>query len=260
MGTFRSYGENTFTFLFFSAVHEGDLVQKVLLPSLRQFATGHQFEEPLPVGAEADVWLFPNFGRRYGFGEPDALLLLGKWSFWFEVETWVDVQTRRPALKKSLLQLARFHYFWQALSRGGRVRRSGVHHRAIVGPTVSNDGTVKEAVLKVKGHPVLQSIRKRLAESLPYYVLLTQGKPRGLGGTGRFEGSLGDVLREVGDELEVTLRNWAAATGVDRSHIPERLRPEQCWYSYWNGHLRDRLAATGVPDPLITGGYVGVRK
>ncbi len=40
--------------------------------------------DPSGVGPDATVppewhsWLFPNFGKRYGFGEPDAMVCVGK--------------------------------------------------------------------------------------------------------------------------------------------------------------------------------------
>jgi hypothetical protein len=260
MGTFRCYGENSFTFLFFQAVRHADRVQKILLPSLRQFGTGREFSEAAPEGAEPDIWLFPNFGRRYGFGEPDALLLLGGRCFWFEVETWVDLQTGRPALKKALLQLERFCFFQQALAKGAKVRGGRVPHRAILGPTVGNDGAVKQAALKVAGHPVLRKVRQRLATADPHYVLLCQGEPRGPGGDRRFEKALAEVLQEVSDELSATFRQWTTATGSPAGGIPTLLTASQCWYSYWNGYLERRFRAQEIPNPLAAGGYVGVRK
>jgi hypothetical protein len=259
MATFQCYGENSFTFLFFQAIRDGDLLQTILLPSLRQFGTGRAFSEQVGEEEEADIWLFPNFGRGYGFGEPDALLLIGERSFWFEVETWLDFQTGLPALKQSMLQLARFHFFQQALARRGKVRRVGARHRAIVGPTMSNDGTVKEAVLKIKGHPVLQKIRQRLARSTPHYVLLCQGEPRGPGGAGRFERAMGHALQQVSDELTATFRRWTASTGTPTSRIPTMPPAQRCWYAYWNGYLDRKFRARHLPNPLTGGGYVGIR-
>ncbi len=260
MGTFQCYGENSFTFLFFHAIRHDDLVRTILLPSLRQFGTGRVFAEPVGEEEEADIWLFPNFGRTYGFGEPDALLLVGERSFWFEVETWLDFQTWLPALKHSLLQLARFHFFQQALARGGKVRQVRDRHRAIVGPTMSNDGTVKAAVLKIRSHPVLRKIRQRLARSVPHYVLLYQGEPRGPGGGRRFEKAMSNVLEEVCDGLTATFRRWAVSTGTPASRIPTMPPAERCWYAYWNGYLEDCFRARHLPNPLTVGGYVGIRK
>ena len=81
MATFQCYGENSFTFLLFQAIRDGDCVQKILLPNLRQFGTGQNFSESVGEKENPHIWLFPNFGKRYGFGEPDALLLVGKRSF-----------------------------------------------------------------------------------------------------------------------------------------------------------------------------------
>jgi len=82
-GVFRCYGENSFTFLFFQAIHQYSLVRTVLLPSLMPFGSQRRFSEELVPDSEPDIWLFPNFGKTYGFGEPDALLLIGNHCFWF---------------------------------------------------------------------------------------------------------------------------------------------------------------------------------
>src|SRR5438105_4625121 len=110
------YGENSFTFLLFKALAVKNRFQEFLIPSLRPF--GNQSSFPNVQGNDdPDIWLFPNFGRRYGFGEPDALVLWEKHSFWFEVETWVHLGTARSAVENALLQLARFHFFHDALQR-----------------------------------------------------------------------------------------------------------------------------------------------
>jgi len=82
----HAYGENSFTFLLFQAIDANDLVRRVLLPSLRHFKKQEsflqKFRKDIPDDGDLDVWLFPNFGKKDGFGEPDALMLFGPFSFW----------------------------------------------------------------------------------------------------------------------------------------------------------------------------------
>jgi len=255
-GMFRCCGENAFTFLFFQAISRGNLVRPILLPSLRQFGTGHRLSEPVRNEEEPDVWLFPNFGRKRGFGEPDALVLVGERSFWFEVETRLDIQFRLTAAKQSLLQLARFHFFQEALTRGPKVRLAGIRHRAIVGPTIGNNRRVKDAVLKIKNHPVLQKICSRLAKSTPHYVLCSQREPRGRGAAERFEVAMQRILQDVVVELSGTFEQWGAETGSD---IPSMPLPERFWYTYWNGQMEQRFSERQIPNPLAVAGYVGIR-
>jgi hypothetical protein len=258
MATLQCYGENSFTFLFFQAISHDNRVREILLPNLLRFEDGEKFAEQVGVEEETDIWLFPNFGRKYGFGEPDALLLVDNLSFWFEVETRLDFQTGLPALKQSLLQLARFHFFHQALASGSKTRRVGVPHEAILGPTISDDWSVKQAVLKCKGHPVLQAIRERLKSSVPHYVLLYEGRPTGPGGDVNFNAAMFGALQQVSGELNVTFRSWADSTGEEIDRIPKMLPKDRCWYAYWNGDLDHRFNQSGVSDPLEAGGYVRI--
>jgi hypothetical protein len=41
--------------------------------------------------------------------------------------------------------------------------------------------------------------------------------------------------------------------------LPSRVPLERCWYSYWNKHLKRAWLGAGLADPLVPGGYVGVR-
>ncbi len=119
---FHCYGENSFTFLLFQALRRTEIFPqgrfRHLLSQLLQFGNGNHFNLDISQIEEPEIWLFPNFGRRHGFGEPDALVLFGDYSFWFEVETAVNLRTGCPALERSLLQMARFHFFYQALKKG----------------------------------------------------------------------------------------------------------------------------------------------
>jgi hypothetical protein len=256
---FQCYGENSFTFLFFQAIRQHSLGRTMLLPNLKQFGSGRLFSEELDADTEPDIWLFPNFGRTYGFGEPDALLLMGNLCFWFEVETWIDLGTDPTGLSNSLLQLSRFHFLHLALARSTSLRTKGGRHRAIMGLTISNDRTVKQAVLKVKGHPVLQKIRKRFSDMTAHYVLLTHRMPTGLTGQ-RFEQAMEAALGISNDSLGFVFHNWAASTGTPVSQLPELPSKDRCWYAYWSGHIDHQFRKLGLPDPLVAGGYLGIRK
>ena len=129
------YGENSFTFLLFKALSVEGRFQQFLLEGLQPFERQQNPFKDMD-NIEPHIWLFPNFGRRYGFGEPDALVLWGDHSFWFEVETCVHLANARPAMKDSLLQLARFHFFREALENV-KERPGPPPHLAICGLTVS---------------------------------------------------------------------------------------------------------------------------
>jgi hypothetical protein len=248
---FHCYGENSATFLIFNALSAGEGGGiRTLLQHLRQAGTGAQIDQNLVPDEEPVVWLFPNFGRRHGFGEPDALVLLGGHSFWFEVETRVNLATERPAARQSLLQLARFHLFHQALQAGEQERRIGQTHLAILGPTVSNMGHARDAVLRIKGHPVLK-IRKSLAESTPHYVLMSVREARGVGGNGlHFGEDLGLFAQELFCDLQRALIAWGREVRY-QGQLPETLSSDNLYYTYWYGHaLRYWRTENNGQDPL----------
>jgi hypothetical protein len=70
------YGENSATFLIFQALCRDGKIKK-LLGTLQAAGDGHKIDEKLFDHEDVDVWLFPNFGKRHGFGEPDALVTQG---------------------------------------------------------------------------------------------------------------------------------------------------------------------------------------
>jgi hypothetical protein len=94
-----AYGENSFTFLLFGAIVAADdktrlrsleLIVSRLKPIISQ-------RRPLLKVSPSEIWyswLFPNFGKRHGFGEPDAVLSVGDHTFRFEVETHVHLRRR----------------------------------------------------------------------------------------------------------------------------------------------------------------------
>src|SRR2546428_12237913 len=79
---FRGYGENAGTFLIFQALAaKPRALPDVFVRRLKQFGTG-QKNSKWGLLSPAAIWLFPNFGKGRGFGEPDALVLAGKYAFW----------------------------------------------------------------------------------------------------------------------------------------------------------------------------------
>lgn len=239
------YGENSFTFLAFQALHSRGELRRTLIPNLKQMGTGRLFREAVGEGEQDELWLFPNFGKMYGFGEPDALLLIGHHSFWFEVETCIDLGRNIPGTEASLLQLLRFHYLHDALKRGAKPHRIGsaARHLRIIGPTVSNSGRCKLAGLRVKGHPVLQKIRQRLAQSRPHFVLMAQSKAKGAGGGERFAVALGKLLEQSIHCATSRLVAWSDSTGVSRAELPAVPQRSAFWYVYWEGDLKSKLSA-----------------
>ena len=72
------YGENSFTFLLFHSLAADDLIRRLLLPNLRRITDGEAFRNlHLLPDDDPQVYLFPCFGRSKGFGEPDALVVVG---------------------------------------------------------------------------------------------------------------------------------------------------------------------------------------
>jgi hypothetical protein len=180
------------------------------------------------------VWLFPNFGKRHGFGEPDALVLIGGHSFWFEIETRVNLGTRRMAARQSLLQLARFHFFHQALQHGAQPLPY-TPHLAIMGPTVSNSGRGKHAILRMAGHRVFQAV-PNLANSTPHYVLMSIGQGQGVGGGGPpFGNDLGNLAGQLFGELEQALGAWQVEAQYQPG-LPAMLDVNNVYYVHWYGH------------------------
>ena len=240
---FKAYGENAATFLIFQALamKPGALVS-VLLSRLKRFGTGNPIERR--DLDEVDVWLFPNFGKGHGFGEPDVLVLAGRLAFWIEIETTINCQSGVPALRRSLLQLWRFRLFQDAIARPARTVRES---RRIVGVTLNNEREVRAAELRLRGHGALQRIRDRLrcAAGNDHYVLFTVNKPKGEG-TGR--------------------RSYAQVLYHETSHLgdgyPEhlpRLDPQRCWYAYWWDDL-ERKFNEADPKLDLDQYYVRIKK
>lgn len=222
---FKAYGENAATFLTFQALASspGALLD-VFIANLKQFGTGRVRKWD---ASDADVWLFPNFGKGRGFGEPDALVLAGKYVFWVEIESTINLKTRSSVLRKPLLQLWRFRLFQAAISTSMQTQRGGLR---VVANTLNDKGQERRAELRVRGHRVLQRLHARLAEAGRYgndqYVLFTVNRPTGQGGRGQ---GYAESLRDKADKL-----------CLEHPKFPP-LDVQRCWYAYWNGHLKTKF-------------------
>lgn len=82
------YGENGFTFHAFTTLTELEL--RYVLEKSRIISKSKIIRFLGNVGHIEDVYLFPSFGRRIGFGEPDVVIVTEKYVIFVEVER--DVQ------------------------------------------------------------------------------------------------------------------------------------------------------------------------
>ena len=254
---FRAYGENAFTFLFFQQLFETKQLFDPFLKNLKQFSTGKKLEEihkdafsEAQNGDQLEVWLFPNFGKSDGFGEPDAIVLYRGFSFWIEVETQFNLKKKEGDAKKSLRQLLRFHYFNQALKKGSSTRKIIKPHLAYMGPTIKNNGEAKLGVLLVAGHGVLKKIGKRLEESAndqkDHYVLLSIQKMIGLCNNGVKEhSSLCKMFNKCVEEVHVKVDELSRL--VPQNDHPERPEEDRFWYQYYEGDLKN-ITKINLPD------------
>jgi hypothetical protein len=191
------YGENAFTFLFFEdAVKQPNGVETILA-NLKRFDRGtRKFRiSELSAVSEPEVWLFPSFGKRHGFGEPDAIILVHDHAFWFELETDVDLVSRQP-----FRQLFRFHCAAQAFA--GRPVRTPKGLR-YCGVTVTDEGKKKNAQLQLRGYKaagLLDALRKARSH---HFVLFSVHQPRGNG----------DWRRNLPLEAEKMFSEWDAVVG-----------------------------------------------
>lgn len=223
----RMYGENAATFLIFQALTTTPgAIENVLLRNLKQFGSGKKLK--YRQVKEVELWLFPNFGKGSGFGEPDVILLADEDVFWIEVETSIDCQRAAPALRKSLLQLRRFRLLQAALARGSKRFNDS---RRIVGKTINDKWQPRPASVRLAGHGVLRQLVRRLGlagtNNRDHYVLFTINKPKGPGGA---------VSYNVALKLETDGQQEIA--GI------ERLSTDRCWYAYWHGDLQSTFDKT----------------
>ena len=246
MTQLKLYGENAFTFLFFDMINGDEGALNTLLENLKQFdkpKSKFLDAKKLDLKNEPEIWLFPSFGKRSGFGEPDALLLVDQHVFWFEVETNFDLGcSDQSKAIDSLRQLYRFHCAALAFAKGQTKKDKAM---VIAGRTITNRNEVKEARLALRGHGAASQLRRRLKTACKdgnsNYILLSVHKPSG---GSDFHSALRKMaLREFGNWDRKL--NWPA---------PDRrcLQLDHCWYTYWSGDLnrffnKDDFLAGYVP-------------
>ncbi|HMO83320.1 MAG TPA: hypothetical protein PKC18_00215 [Lacipirellulaceae bacterium] len=245
---FKCYGENGATFLLFQllATIEGGIAD-LLLPRLKAFGAGKPRKDWGAV-EDVEVWLFPNFGKGVGFGEPDVLVLAGGHAIWVEVETMIDSKRAMPSLQQSLVQLYRFHLLQKAIEQGGKTLKGA---RYLTGKTLSNSRAVRDAFLRLKGHGVIKHVRRRVAAagkaSQDHYALFTVNKPKGEGLSGR------PYARVLSEEAK---RIVAASASSD---IP-RLPIERCYYAYWKGDLEPEYHRASATSFTFDDHYVRIKR
>ncbi len=250
----RMYGENAATFLMFHALTAcNNAVQEVLLRRLKRFGSGRT--KKWPAAQNIQVWLFPNFGKAHGFGEPDAVILADENVFWVEVETIVDFQFEKTASKHSVLQLWRFHLLQQALSQGVKEHESA---RRIMGETIQvkkKEKLLRKASVRVGGHGMLKDrdIRGALIsagkEGSDHYVLLTVDKPKGEGAK----------VQSYSKTLERETHELGSCCPEHLSRLPV----ERCWYAYWKGDLApayEKLCGSQLLLDGVDSKYVRIRR
>lgn len=232
---FRGYGENAATFLIFQALAQHpSAIADVLIKRLKQFGGGKPTSlQDWGELTNPEVWLFPSFGKRYGFGEPDALVLVGRYAIWFEVETTLDCQRGLPRLRTALIQLLRFRAFAAALRTCAQAESGSLR---IKGRTLTDAGVIRPASLKLAGHGVMQKIRSRLTEAEHHFVLMSISKPKGEGHGGS---SYAQVLKDQLDSINNLYEAGLPALEADR-----------CWYVYWEGDLSAHCIRDGAPLDL----------
>jgi hypothetical protein len=242
------YGENAFTFRFFNRIDGDKFALRKLLENLKRFddpdSTFLKSVKPV-LKKEAEIWLFPSFGKQWGFGEPDALLLVDGHALWFEVETTFELdESDKSKAIDSLRQLYRFHCAALAFARGPRRKKGRL---VIEGPTITNENREKLGVLALRGHGAaaklrgqlkLESKRKR-RES--HYVLLSVDQPSG--------GAKG-FRKQLIASADKKFKLWDS-----KLHQTRPLALDHCWYTYWSGDLNRYFRKED-----FLAGYVPIKK
>jgi len=227
----KLYGENAFTFCFFNKIDSDVRALKTLLGNLKRFDnptfTFLKNKDKQGLKLEADIWLFPSFGKRSGFGEPDALLLVDGYALWFEVETTFDLSdSDKSAAIDSLRQLYRFHCAALAFAQGP-IKMNG--RLVIEGSTITSKDRHKPGQLVLRGHGAAAKLRNRLkvdhkTESPEsHYVLLSVDQPSG--------GAKG-FHKQLSASAESKFNFWDS-----RLEQTQPLQLDHCWYTYWSGDL-----------------------
>lgn len=81
------YGENGFTIEFFQKISFNEKARKHFFENIKFNRQSKSLED---YGDLQNIYLFPNFGKRWGFGEPDAILITENAVLYIEVETFIE--------------------------------------------------------------------------------------------------------------------------------------------------------------------------
>ena len=250
MAQLKLYGENAFTFRFFNRIDGDEWALKTLLENLKRFDNPKfaflKKRDKWDPKTKAEIWLFPSFGKQWGFGEPDALLLVGEYVFWIEVETTFDLDgSDESKAIDSLRQLYRFHCAALAFAHGPS-RENG--RLVIKGPTITNEDHQKSGRLALRGHKAAAKLRDRLKTACKtgksHYVLLSVDQPSG--------GAKG-FHRELIRSAEKKFKDWDRILRLTGKTGPLQL--DHCWYTYWRGDLNRFFKK----DDFLAG-YVSIKK
>lgn len=243
------YGENSFTFKLFQSLHKEKIIKDVLIRNLKSFERGAQRKFPMDVLSTTDeeeiqVYLFPCFGKKTGFGEPDVLMVAGDCTFWFEVETKIDFTNLGSDFRNSILQLMRFRLFAEAVERGPVVKKT---YKAIIGLTIQDSGEPRDAVVALARHKVLAAIKDKIKQSVKtgkdYYVLMTVHEPTGIGKNNK---TIFIRLKE-----EIFKSCYQKLNKCDSGFLfREPDYNKQFYYVYWEGDLNQKYDKRGLEDPL----------
>jgi hypothetical protein len=157
---------------------------------------GSLVQDIYEIGDIQDVYFFPSFGRRHGFGEPDVIVVTEKYIFLMEVEietklgdifkkikkfTCSESEDDFDAYKRTpLRQLERFYSIALALKNNNIVDQSGREtpnpQRYLMGaflldPAISGEKVIRACSLK--GRPYISHLAKELQSRCPVVTLLT---------------------------------------------------------------------------------------
>lgn len=244
------YGENSFTFLLFQELNQSPELVKRFISNLKSFKNGNKFileKTDKTTEEEPQIWLFPNFGTRYGFGEPDAIVLYAGHTFWIEVETNFNLRNRSDEAKTAIKQLLRFFYLNQAISFGKTRNKESDNHLSWVGLSIDGNDNIKRAHFKAANQSVLGKYSKEFQEAIhahrDHYVLLSDKK-------------MIEITKEENDKtalqslFETTSNNWQAlfegSTELSETFdTPNAPTIDRFWYQYYESDLKNKIVTFG---------------
>lgn len=172
------HGENGITFSLFTELDDSTKIHN-FLDNVKW-----NMKPKLPVVKDFQVHLFPSFGRRYGAGEPDVIIIYGEYIFFIEVET------------KSIDKLPK-HFFKQLdnFNKIGEQIVSSVQKKIVGNPFFFNKNQ------RVYGQHRTKKVIKELLNvpnKKDYYIVITDDHI----GT---KGSSSYSLDELNDRIDINL-------------------------------------------------------